>query len=152
MATKLAAKYDFLPKEYAGKTIKDVRIIRAAFKEGYKEHPYILKLTFMMHTRSGWIQFHDKIYRSVKYGINRTNQDIRDRYKPLLKQLGCDPDSISLYNIYTTICDTIDKGSVITTTLKPTLDKKGLLRTNPDEFKVRSIASPTTTNEQNNQH
>lgn len=147
MTTKLIAKYDFLPKEYAGKTIKDVRIIRAAFKEGYKEHPYILKLTFMKRTRSGWIQFHDKIYRSVKYGISLANQDIRDRYKPLLKKLGLDPNNISLYDIYTTICNTIDKGSIITTTLKPTLDKNGLLRTNPEKFKVHPVI-----NEQNNQY
>ena len=147
MTTKLIAKYDFLPKEYAGKTIKDVRIIRAAFKEGYKEHPYILKLTFMKRTRSGWIQFHDKIYESVKYGISLANQDILNKYKPLLKKLNRDPNRISLFSIYAIICNTIDKGTVITTTLKPSLDNKGLLRTNPAKFKVHPVI-----NEQNNQY
>lgn len=152
MATKLAAKYDFLPNEYAGKTLKDVRIIRAAYKDGYKEHPYILTLTFMKRTRSGWIQFHDKIYESMKFGINRINYECLKKYKGLLRDLECDPEKISLFSLYSAICDAIDKGIVITTTLKPNIDNKGLLRTNPEKFKVRPEASPTTTDEQNNQH
>ena len=148
MSAKLTNKIEFLPKEYAGKTLKDVRIIRAAYKEGYKQHPFILKLTFMKRTHSGTIQFHDKIYRSVKYGLNRDNQDILYRYKPLLKLLNCDPDSINLYRLYSTICDAIDEGSVITTTLKPTLDKKGLLRVNPCKFRVSPVDQVPTVEHQ----
>ena len=136
MTKKNVTKFDFLPNSYAEKTIKDVRIIRAAYKEGYKEHPYVLKITFEKHTRSGWIEFHDKIYSSVKYGINRANQGFLEKYKLLLKILGYKTDSVDLYDVYCAICNAIDEDSVITTTLKPFIDKTGLLRANPVKVKV----------------
>ncbi|MBR6125073.1 hypothetical protein IKQ19_16020 [Candidatus Saccharibacteria bacterium] len=136
MSKKTIIKYDFLPTQYAGKMLHDVRIIRVAYKEGYKEHPYSLKITFQKRTRVGVIEFYDKIYSSVKYGLSYANQCFLEKYKPLLQKLDCETDTIGLYRVYNAIRDAIGNDTIITVTLTPFLDKGGLIHTNPSNFKV----------------
>ena len=136
MSKKSVTKYDFLPAQYAGKMLHDVRIIRVAYKEGYKEHPYSLKITFQKRTRVGVIEFYDKIYRSVKFGFNYANHGFLEKYKPLLQKLDCETDTIGLYRVYNAIRNAIGNDTIITVTLTPFLDKGGLLHTNPSNFKV----------------
>jgi len=144
-ASHFASKYDSLPNKYAGKTLRDVCIIRARSGKLTGWPMYRLKVTYLKRTRYGWIQFDDKIYCSKNHDINPDNEDRLDRYKPLLKLLGCDPNRFCMDTISTTICDAIKKGTVITTTLKPTLNEKGRIKANPGKFKVHPLASTTTT-------